>query len=720
MAILTTSLDQSDLIDAYINHVSFENVYHHPVYRGLIFTLIKMRWEGNPSTLADAFERRDSDAETYQHCLEGLGYETETVDYRDASASNLTWQGPGLLIASGHSLIVIDITDGIASGYDYINDTQVTLDLRQLNFKLIYPTKFSQLFRESSNQGSGARGWMRTLVAPYVSKFKDILLISFVINLLGALNPFFIMSVYQHALPAASKENLFWIVMGALIVVIGEHYFKRRRSVIFDQSGGEIANRISHEVVTKLLWLPYSRTSVASESAQLARIRDIDNIRRTLVSESTQSWFDLPYVIVFLIAILILAGSTALLVVAGVICMIVFAIISRITSSLAATQSSQASAKLQAQWHELLSSLDSIQGLPLERIVRLRFVTALEKSEVEGAASRLLNMKIMTIGGVLTQVIGASCIIFASSLVMNGDIDFGAMLAIVLLVWKCLSPFVGIYNSINRLKQVAKSSEQVDALMQITDERVDLNKSTPVCFINANVNVSDLTFKVPGSEFILKQLNFKVKSNDWFAISGPSGSGKSSIMSVFLRLIENYQGKVCIDDMSIKQFNAYTYRTLIRSKPQHMDFLELSLRENFQMFAGYYDDNYLRRFLKHMRIEEFFPQGVDTLLSSEFTISLPTDIQEILTIAVTLGSHDGGLVIFDEALSGTDIIYQRRLIRWLKDNYQNTTFMFISNERELISSCKSILLLSDDGSQKYFGSVDKVLENYETLLNTKL
>lgn len=720
MAILTTSLEESDRIDAFLNHPSFDETYNHAIYRGLLFTMLSLRWEGTPSTLSDAFVFSQNDLTTYRNCLRSLGYEADTVAYKVNESSKLNWEGPGLIQTEAISFVVLNIKSGVAEGYDYLNDTEIEIDLSKRDFTLCYPTAFSQMFRESSEQGVGARGWVRTLAAPYIGKVKEILLNSFMINLLGALNPFFIMSIYQFALPAASKENLLWIVIGAVLIAFGEFFFRKKRSAIFEMYGSEIATKISHEVLKKLIWLPYSRTSTASESAQLARIRDIDNIRKVLVSESTQSWFDLPFVFIFLIAILVLAGSTALIVVVGVIAMIVFATVARTVTSLAATQSSQAAARLQSQWHELLSTLESIQGLPLENVVRLRFQTALEKSEAEALSSRYLNQKITSLGTLLTQVIGASCIIYASYLVMNGDLDFGSMLAIVLLVWKCLSPFVGVYHSVNRLKQLDNSVQQVDALMQLPDERLDLNKSTPVYEISASAQLIDLSLRIPNSEFTLSQISLKLNARGWLAVSGPSGSGKSTLMSVFLRLIDNYQGKVLIDNMSIRQFNAYNYRKLVRSKPQTLEFFELSLRENFAMFSGYSDDLHVERFLKHMHIEKYFEQGVQSQLSPSLIDSLPNDVQQSLALVVSIGSHDGGLIILDEPLVGADTIYHKRLVRWLKDTYPNASFIMISNDRELIANCDSVLLLSADGQQKYFGSADKVLENYDSLLNTNL
>ncbi|NMV42473.1 ABC transporter permease, partial [Vibrio parahaemolyticus] len=105
----------------------------------------------------------------------------------------------------------------------------------------------------------------------------------------------------------------------------------------------------------------------------LARLKDIDTFRRLVTAESTLSYFDMPFVIVFIVAIAIMSGTAALVVMAGLILMLVFCVYSRYIYSQATSKSSRANAMVSYQWNEILRGIKTIQGLPLLRVIQSRF-----------------------------------------------------------------------------------------------------------------------------------------------------------------------------------------------------------------------------------------------------------------------------------------------------------------------------------------------------------
>ena len=120
------------------------------------------------------------------------------------------------------------------------------------------------------------------------------------------MQPFFIMGVYNFALTSGSLSTLWGLTLLAIFLTFAEFGFKRLRMNILSTSGKDLATHISKNVVSKLLWLPYSMTSSAGISSQIARLKDIDQFRRLVTAESTLSYFDMPFVNVFIVAITII------------------------------------------------------------------------------------------------------------------------------------------------------------------------------------------------------------------------------------------------------------------------------------------------------------------------------------------------------------------------------------------------------------------------------
>ncbi|MCK5880875.1 MAG: hypothetical protein KAG18_03305, partial [Sinobacterium sp.] len=386
MATLSTTLNISDKIARFESSEIYQQAHDLPVVRAIMFTLCAINWEGRISTLSDLIEANDDDQRTYIQALEKLSYSCEITQHAENDDSAfLNIDQPCLLQTQSRCLLLLSMSKGAATCYDYKNDIEIQLDLSNVAFTLTKVSQFSQTFRDASGAGSAKRQWTKSIISPYRSKVKKIAFISFIINVLSSLNPFFIMSVYNFALTASSVSTLYWIITGGVIVVGLENFFKQERNAIFQETGEEIANTISRTVVSKLVWMPYAKASGANEASQISRLKDIDNLRKTFTAESTQNYFDLPFFIIFLIALVILAGSTAGIIISGLILYIIYGVMSKVNYSLAATQSSVAGAKVQSQWHDTLSNLSSIQGLPLQKISTLRFTSAYKKSTTDGA-----------------------------------------------------------------------------------------------------------------------------------------------------------------------------------------------------------------------------------------------------------------------------------------------------------------------------------------------
>ena len=721
MATLSTTLTIADKIIRFEKSDIYKKSYKSPIIRALMFTLCSINWEGNTSTLNDLFEDSEDDQNTYIRALEKLSYSCDVNHfYSGYDLETIQIDLPCLLKTENNTVLLLNIKHGLAQCYDYKNDIEIKIDLKDIEFTLIQVSKFSRTFRDAAGIGNAKQQWTKSIISPYRTRVKKIFFLSFIINMLSSLNPFFIMSVYNFALTSSSISTLYWIIIGGIIVVGLEVFFKQERNSIFQEAGEEIASTISRTVVSKLVWMPYAKASGANEASQIARLKDIDMLRKTFTAESTQNYFDMPFFIIFLIALVILAGSTAGIIISGLILYILYGVISKVNYNLAATQSSAAGAKVQSQWHDTLSNLQSIQGLPLQKISTMRFTSAYKKSNADGTLMSTLNQKTMRDGQSISQVIGCTCIVYASYMVMEGDLDFGAMLAIIMLIWKCLSPFMGIYNSINKLSQVKKASQQVDALMMIDDDRKGISDSTPIIDINGLIEFKDVGLRHPVSGFSLKQLAFKVNAGEIFTITGVSGSGKTTILDIIAKLLENYQGNVLIDDMNIKQFNGYIYRGVLRYKSNSLEYFNDSFSENFYLYNGYHNDNFIRIFIKHFKLSAYFPEQEKTMMNHELSSKLPSYVKEITDIILCLGSKDSGLLLIDNALSGKDSNVIKSFIRFIEDHYSNATMILVSNDPYIIANSSNVLLMEKDGSQKFCGSPEKILDQYDSLLNTEL
>ncbi|MGR5076351.1 ATP-binding cassette domain-containing protein [Photobacterium swingsii] len=680
-----------------------------PTILGIAYTLITLQWEGTPDILTDAFVPQAKDIDSFACTLTRLDYECKTHQL-DTMTKLDRISVPAFVEFNNVCTIFLGVENGLAKLFDYRNNVLIEHALTNDACTVCEISEYSKIFREPPPESQDKSNWIKYAFYRYNNEVKSLMILSLIINILGAMQPFFIMGVYSFALTSGSETTLFWLTTLALFLAASEYGFKRIRMNILATSGKDLATHISKNVISKLLWLPYSMTSSAGVSSQLARLKDIDQLRKLVTAESTLSYFDMPFVIIFILAITIISGTAALTVLAGIALMLLFCVYSRYIYTQATSKSSRANAMVSYQWNELLRSISTIQGLPLVRVIRSRFHAAHNQSLEDAKGVSVTNGRIQAMGQGLIQAIGTASIVTAVLGVMAGKTDAGAMLAIIILVWKALGPIMGIYNSITKFKTIKAASAQINALMSLNDDRTQQESSPPIRRFKGNITVSGLTHRYQGSPTGLTNLAFTVSAGDKISISGISGAGKTTLLSILAGLEERYQGNVLLDGYNIKQFNNFRYRKAINYIPFNLHIFEGTLASNFIIHDGVIARHQMEEIIDFFDLHPWLPQGLETPMSSEYVEQLPNGVQQLLRMALGLGCCDQGVIIIDEPFVGCEKEYVKYINKLFTEKLANATVIFTTNDKSYIAASSSCLLLDHDGSQKYFGFPDKVIQ----------
>lgn len=687
-----------------------------PLLLGLAYTLIFLEWEGTADILSDVFVYEENNLVSFNKTLSRLGYECKMKPVNDAlQVEQATC--PCLINVNAQDYILISINNGNCCLYDFENDNMFYQPAGQLApAKICYISDYSRLFREPPPESQDKKNWIKFSFYNYSDELKSMVYLSVVINLLGTIQPFFIMNVYSFALTSGSYSTLYWLSAGAILVAFVEYNLKKQRMIILNTSGKDLACHISYSVISKLLWLPYAMTSNAGTSSQLARLKDIDQFRQLVTNESSLSYFDLPFIIIFIIAIVVMSGTAALTVIVGIMGMIVFSMYGRYAYAQATSKSSQANAMVSYQWNEVLSNTSAIQGLPLIGVLKSRFNAALTQRLNDSDHAANTNTTIQSIGSSLIQVIGATSIVVAVFGVMSGTSDPGAMLAIVILVWKALTPIMGIYNSLSKIETIKASTAQINALMSISDDSNRMEKSPPLNQFQGNIAVAGLSHRYTGIPTGLTNLSFKIASGQKISVCVPAGKGKTTLLNILAGIELRFQGEMLVDGYNSTQFNNFRYRNSVCYIPYEMHLYHGTIQANYNIYNGYTTAADIDNMLSFFNLDSIFPQGRETIISSELLNTLPDGIERKLKLAIGLGNCASKVIIIDEPFAGSEKENCHYLTSLFSGRLKNSTVICTSNEKSMVATSDLCLLLDDESAQKFFGTPDKVLSSNPDML----
>lgn len=228
------------------------------------------------------------------------------------------------------------------------------------------------------------------------------------------------------------------------------------------------------------------------------------------------------------------------------------------------------------------------------------------------------------------------------------------------------------------------------------------------------VEVKDLSFVYPDSGIrALDQVSFKIKAGETLGIIGTTGSGKSTIANLLMRMYDPSQGEILIDGKDIRAYNISSLRKQIGFVPQDVFLFSDTIANNIAFGLDQTDNKVLiEKAAKDADVYQNivdFPKGFETMLG-ERGITLSGGQKQRVSIARAI-AKEPKILILDDCLSAVDTKTENAILTALKKIMENRTSIIISHRVSSAKLADHIIVL-DDG---------KVIEqgNHETLMDKK-
>ncbi len=224
-----------------------------------------------------------------------------------------------------------------------------------------------------------------------------------------------------------------------------------------------------------------------------------------------------------------------------------------------------------------------------------------------------------------------------------------------------------------------------------------------------------------GDELVLKNVNLTVPAGTSLAIVGPTGSGKSTLVSLIPRIYDVTEGSVLIDGRPVREYPLEVLRANIGFVPQETFLFSDSIRDNIAFGAQDATDEDVRRAAEAANIAddiEGFPQGYRTLVG-ERGITLSGGQKQRTAIARAI-IRNPRILVLDDALASVDTQTEDRILNHLREIMQGRTTIFISHRVSTVRNADRIAVLHD-GEVVEYGTHDELIaqNGYYTELHNK-
>ena len=564
---------------------------------------------------------------------------------------------------------------------------------------------------DDADKGAARRGhWFWSELYKLRREFYPVLWAAFFINLLAFALPLFTMNVYDRIIPNRAISSLWVLTIGVLLAFGVEFALRIARSGLLDELGRKLDLKLSEKIFGKLINIPLSER-VGDTGRLSRRVAEYEIVRDFFASTTLTLVVDFAFMIVFVAMIAILAGWLAVIPVVIILGMIAAGMVLQRKMTAAAIDAQHDAGLQNSLLVESISGAETLKSCAAEGRIVSRWRNVASMSAQTQERIRRLSAIAVTMASLCQQLTSIALVIGGFYLFDSGTISMGAIIAIVMLAGRSLSPAGQLAFLITRGRQAMTVLDSIEKLMDSGDERIAGSQSVIPQVREGNLRVEDMSFAYDGNgHAALANINLTIKPGEKVAIIGRVASGKSTLGRLLCGLHFPTDGAILVDGLDNRQYRPADLRAQLRFVGQDAELFSGSIKDNLLLVAPRADDAQLIAALRRVGADEFLGRdagGFDRL-AGERGRSLSGGQRAFLLLARAM-TTPSKLLFLDEPTGAMDTATEKLFIEKLGHALYPDQTLIVSTHRQAILSICDRLIVMDGGRVIADGPRDHIM-----------
>ena len=530
------------------------------------------------------------------------------------------------------------------------------------------------------------------------------------INVLALAMPLFTMNVYDRVLPNSAIDTLWALSIGVLLATLFDFALKTLRAVHVDAASRRADVLLANLIYGRLLGARLPEKPI-SAGVRANTLREFETLREFFNSATLTAFGDLPFIVLFLIAIWAVGGPLVLIALAAIPIVVGAGwVTQRALAKLTQSQFKQTAQK-NAVVVETLVSLEAIKAAGAESWAASKWEGAVAEHVRTGLEIRHLSNLGLNIVQSSQSVIQVIMIIAGFYLVAAGQMTTGALVASTMLAGRVLGPIGQIAMLVAKLHQTRIAYDQLTQLISAPQERPDGARFLSKSKFDGAIAFENVTFAYDkDAPPALKDLSFDIKPGERVAVIGGIGSGKTTLLKLVQALHQPSGGRVLIDNLTVGQIDPAMLRANTGLMLQDTDLFHGTIRSNIAIAdPGAPDDVVLAAAHAAGAIEWIgrLPQGFETAVR-ERGAGLSGGQRQSVALARAL-VRKPRIVLLDEPTSGMDGRSEMLVIQRMAAYLEGRTLIVVTHRPAMLELANRVIVL-EGGKKLLDGPKAEVLD----------
>ena len=566
-----------------------------------------------------------------------------------------------------------------------------------------------QQISRAHSQEAAAPHWFWGQFADFQRQIVEIVVGSFVANLLAVSVALFALQVYDRVIPHQSEATLWVLAIGAGLALTMEAFLKIARARLMDGAGRQIELNAQRVLMDRVLGMR-SDDAGRAPSQLFSAMREFGSVREFFTASAIGTLADVPFVFIFLLLVASIAGNVVwVLVIGGILMLLPSFFLQRKMVRL--TQEMQgASAKSSRLLHEVIFELDTLKTQRASERFRRLWVELTTLQAMESSAQRKLASTLTFWSQAVQQATYVTAIIIGTYLVFAGEFTVGSIIAVSILSSRTLAPLTQLAGTLARWSNVKSALKGLDAIADSKQDRMPERSYLRREAIEGGFEFREVQFGYDEDvAHVLDISGVLLKPGQKVAVLGANGSGKSTFLKVLSGLYAPNKGRVMLDGTDMNQIEPRDLRRQIGYLGQDVRLFTGTLRENLNLTLLERSDERFFEALDFVGLGPFVrchPKGLD-LEIRDGSHGLSQGQRQSIGWA-RLWLQDPKVCLLDEPTAALDQTLEKTLVSRLEQWLEGRTAVIATHRMPILQLTERTIILQN-GRLAVDGPRDQVL-----------